>query len=224
MPLLPVGSVVKVARSHPPFVVLDRDDVEVEPATEFLRDLVLGDASPLTCRSYAYDPLRWLCLLWTLEVAWDRATESEVAVMVGWLRTAANPQRTRRKTNLQAPGTVNLRTGKPVLAAGYAWSSINHALSAVSGFYEYHGHYGRGPVANPVPSSPQQRRALAHRSPLETKPEVGRERLRQKMVDRPPRAIPDKLWDALSRRWAASGIARYWSSSSPAAPAPSCLA
>lgn len=196
-PLPPIGSVVKALRSHPPFVVLDGDDVEVEVVTEFLRDLVLGDASPLTCRSYAYDLLRWFRLLWTLEMGWDRATESEVAVMVGWLRTAVNPQRTRRKASSPAPGTVNLRTGKSMLAAGYARSSINHALSAVSGFYEYHGHYGRGPVVNPVPSSPQRRRALAHRSPLETKPVVGRARLRQKVVDRPPRAIPDRLWDAL---------------------------
>lgn len=43
------------------------------------------------------------------------------------------------------------------------------------------------------------RRALAHRSPLETEPEVGRARLPQKVVDRPPRAIPGKLWDALLR-------------------------
>jgi integrase len=192
-----LGSVVKVARSHPPYVVLDCDDAEIEAVTEYLRDLVLGDGSPLTCRSYAYDLLRWFRLLWTLEVAWDRATESETAVMVGFLRTAPNPQRRRRKASSPAPGTVNLRTGKPTLASGYARRTINHALSAVSGFYEYHGHLGRGPVINPVPASAQRRRALAHRSPLENAPVVGRARLRQKVVDRPPRAIPDKLWDAL---------------------------
>ncbi|MCA1676481.1 MAG: hypothetical protein LC799_31350, partial [Actinobacteria bacterium] len=55
---------VKVARSHPQYVVLDCDDAEVEAVAEYLRDLVLGDASPLTCRSYAYDLLRWFRLLW----------------------------------------------------------------------------------------------------------------------------------------------------------------
>jgi len=70
-------------------------------------------------------------------------------------------------------------------------------LSVVSGFYDYHGHHGRGPVANPVPSSPQRRRALVHRSPLEPKPVLGRARLRQRVPDRPPRAIPDPLWDEL---------------------------
>jgi integrase len=70
-------------------------------------------------------------------------------------------------------------------------------VSVVSGFYDYHGHHSRGPVVNPVPSSAQRRRALAHLSPLEPKPVVGRARLRQRVPDRPPRAIPDRLWDEL---------------------------
>ena len=85
-----VESAVKMPRSHPPFVVLDGDDAEAEAVGEYLRELVLGDASLLTCRSYAYDLLRWFRLLWTVGMAWDRATESETVVMVGFLRTAAN--------------------------------------------------------------------------------------------------------------------------------------
>ncbi|WP_309116000.1 site-specific integrase [Saccharothrix sp.] len=192
-----VGSVIRVARVHPPFVVLDSGGVEVADVTEYLRDLVLGDCSPLTCRSYAYGLLRWFRLLWLLGVRWEQATESEVAVLVGWLRTAANPQRRRHRPGSTEPGAVNLRTGKAILRAGYAATTINHALSSVSGFYEYHGHHGRGPVVNPVPSSPQRRRALAHLSPLEPKPVVGRARLRQRVADRPPRSIPDRLWDEL---------------------------
>jgi hypothetical protein len=57
---------------------------------------------------------------------------------------------------------VNARTGKPTLAAGYAPSTIAHALTVVHGFYEYHRHYGRGPVVNPVPQSPDRRTRLAH--------------------------------------------------------------
>jgi integrase len=132
-----------------------------------------------------------------LDVAWEQATESDVAVLVGWLRTSANPQRRRRAAGAPEPGSVNLRTGKPSLQAGYARTTINHALSVVSGFYDYHGHHSRGPVVNPVPSSAQRRRALAHLSPLEPKPVVGRARLRQRVPDRPPRAIPDRLWDEL---------------------------
>jgi hypothetical protein len=96
----------------------------------YLRDVMLGDASPLTCRSYAFDLLRWHRLLWFLDVAWKKVTEAEVAVMVGWLRTARNPQRERRRPGSASPGSVNLKTGKPSLRAGYAPSTINHALSA----------------------------------------------------------------------------------------------
>lgn len=117
--------------------------------------------------------------------------------MVGWLRTAPNPQRRRRAPGAPEPGSVNLRTGKQSLALGYAKRTINHALSVVSGFYEFHGHRGHGPVINPVPSSPQRRRALSHLSPLEPEPMAGRARLRQKVPDRPPGAIPDRLWDEL---------------------------
>lgn len=149
--------------------------------------------------------LRWFRLLWLLDVAWEKATEAEAAVMTGWLRTAPNPQRRRRSAESAAPGSINARTGKPYLRAGYAPTTINHALSVVSGFYEYHAHYGRGPIVNPVPVSAQRRRALGHLNPLESKPVLGRSRLRQKVTDRPPRSIPDLLWDEL---FAAMGCER----------------
>ncbi|MGW1551895.1 tyrosine-type recombinase/integrase [Streptomyces sp. NPDC002346] len=192
-----VGAVVPARGIHPPYVVLNGYDDEIEPATGYLRDLALNDSSPLTIRSYGYGLLRWFRLLWLLGVAWEKATEAETAVLAGWLRSAPNPQRQRRLTTTDAPGSVNLRTGKPNLRAGYAPRTINHALSVVSGFYEFHAHLGNGPVVNPVPVAPQRRRALAHRSPLEPQPVLGRARLRQKVSDRPPRSIPDQLWDEL---------------------------
>ncbi|MFE1147666.1 tyrosine-type recombinase/integrase [Streptomyces albidoflavus] len=192
-----LGRVVETNRAHPPYAVLDPSGAEIEPITTYLRDLALGDCSPLTCRSYGYGLLRWFRLLWLLGVGWERATESEVAVLTGWLRSAANPQRQRHRTNAPAAGTVNLRTGKGALSAGYAPRTINHALTVISGFYEFHAHQGHGPIVNPVPGSAQRRRALGHRSPLEPTPVVGRARLRQRVPDRPPRAIPDRLWDEL---------------------------
>lgn len=195
-----VGAVVPARGVHPPYVVVNGYDDEIEPATAYLRDLALNDSSPLTIRSYGYGLLRWFRLLWLLDVAWEKATEAETAVLTGWLRSASNPQRQRQSAASPAPGSVNLRTGKLVLRAGYAPRTINHALSVVSGFYEFHAHQGNGPVANPVPVSPQRRRALAHRSPLEPKPVLGRARLRQKVADRPPRSIPDHLWDELFER------------------------
>ena len=192
-----VGAVAAGRAADLPFVVVDADGREVEPVSGYLRDLSLGDASRLTCRSYAFDLLRWHRLLWLLQVPWDKATEAEVAVLVGWLRQAPNPQRRRRSPDSSPPGSVNLKTGKPALRAGYAPRTINHALSVICGYYSFHSRFGAGPVLNPVPVSAERRRALAHRSPLEPVPVVRRARLRQKVPAQAPRAIPDHRWDEL---------------------------
>lgn len=186
-----VGAVSAGGLESLPWLVVDAAGSEVEAVSRYLRDLALGDASPATGRSYAHDLLRWFRLLWLVDVGWEQATEAEAAAMVGWLRSAPNPQRKR------AGGVVNARTGKPTLAAGYAPSTIAHALTVVHGFYEYHRHYGRGPVINPVPQNPDRRTRLAHRSPLEPTVPVRRGRLRPKVRSRAPRAIPDGLWEEL---------------------------
>jgi len=192
-----VGSVVKGETPDLPFLVVDGDGRQLEQVGGYLRDLMLGDASALTCRSYAFDLLRWHRLLWFLGIAWDRATEAEVATLVGWLRVARNPQRQRSRPDSPQAGSVNLKTGKPSLRVGYAPTTINHALTVVHGFYAFHGRFGAGPVTNPVPVSAQRRQALAHRSPLEPVSVVRRARLRQRVPKQAPRAIPDALWDEL---------------------------
>jgi integrase len=192
-----VGAVIAGEGVQLPFLVVDGGGAELGPVSAYLRDLMLGDASPLTCRSYAFDLLRWHRLLWFLEVDWEKVTEAEVAAMVGWLRTARNPQRERKRPGSAPAGSVNLKTGKPSLRAGYAPSTINHALTVVHGFYSFHGRFGAGPVLNPVPVSAQRRKVLAHRSPLEPVPLVRRARLRQRVPQQTPRAIPDDLWDEL---------------------------
>lgn len=178
-----------------PFVLIDEAGSEVEPVSQYLRDLALSDKSPLTGRSYAQDLLRWWRLLGLLEVGWEKATTAEVAVLVGWLRNARNPQ--RHRSSGVVSGSVNPVTGKRTLAAGYAASTINHCLSVVSVFYGFHAHYGRGPVVNPVPARGGQRERLGHCSPLEPRVVLPRARLRQRLVERPVRAIPDHLWDDL---------------------------
>ncbi|WP_308445514.1 site-specific integrase, partial [Streptomyces spororaveus] len=107
-----------------PYAVVDAAGVLVAPAESYLKDLALGDNSPATCRSYAYDLLRWFRLLWLLDVDWEEATEADAAAMVGWLRTAKNPQRHRSNPSAPPPGSVNTRTGKQYLKAGYAPSTI----------------------------------------------------------------------------------------------------
>jgi integrase len=193
-----LGAVVAGATPDLPFVVVDADGCEVESVSAYLRDLMLGDVSPLTCRSYGFGLLRWYRLLQYLQISWDKATEAEVAALVGWLREARNPQRLRKRDSASPPaGSVNLKTGKPSLREGYAPSTINHNLSVVSGFDAFHARFGVGPVVNPVPASHGRRQALAHRSPLEPTQVFRRGRLRQKVPVQAPRSIPDQLWDEL---------------------------
>ncbi|MGH3527747.1 MAG: tyrosine-type recombinase/integrase [Pseudonocardiaceae bacterium] len=192
-----VGSVVAGWGPALPFMVVDGDGQVVEPVSVYLRDLMLGDGSPLSCRSYAFDLLRWHRLLWLLRTPWEKATEAEVAVLVGWLREAPNPQRRRQGPESAPAGSVNLKTGKPSLRAGYAPSTINHALAVIGSYYSFHARLGAGPVLNPVPVSAERRRALAHRSPVESVAVFRRARLRQKVPTQVPRAIPDHRWDEL---------------------------
>lgn len=193
------GSVVPGPTALVPFVVVDGSGAEVEPVSRYLRDRIVSDVSPLTCRSYGYDLLRWFRLLWLLEVPWDTATEAETAVMADWLRNAGNPQR-RRLPGSPQPGSVNMRTGKPEPGAGYASATIGHALTVVSGFYDFHMHFGGGPPVNPVPQSTSRRTVLAHRSPLEDPRPHRRARLRPRVSQRPVRSIPDGLFEELFAR------------------------
>ncbi len=192
-----LGSVVAGDEVTLPWVVFDGVDREVEAVSNYLRDRLLGDVSPLTCRSYAYDLLRWFRLLWTVDVGWEEATEAEAAALVGWFRNARNPQRRRSTSEGFPAGTVNPKTGKAVLASGYASATVAHNLSVVHGFYDFHLHFGRGPLVNPVPENKARRKALAHRSPIEQRQQFARARLRPKLQDRRLRAIPDDHWSEL---------------------------
>jgi integrase len=192
-----VGAVRPGSTGSLPFIVVGGDGNELEPVSAFLRDLMLTDMSPLTARSYGNDLLRWWRLLQVVEVSWDRATRLDVEVLVGWMRSADNPQRRRRQPATAPAGSVNRRTGKQSLRRGYAPATINHALSVLAAFYEFHAQFGLGPVANPVPTSAGRRARLAHRSPMEAPAEHRRAPLRQKPLVLVPRSIPDRLVDEL---------------------------
>ncbi len=69
-----VGAVVKGSSLSLPYVVIDAAGREIESVSSYLRDLQLSDVSPLTCRSYGYDLLRWFRLLWAVDAGWDQAT------------------------------------------------------------------------------------------------------------------------------------------------------
>ncbi len=194
-----VGSVGPTCDAARPFDVRDADGEAVKPVAVWVRELVVCDLSPRTVRAYCYALLTWFRVLWFLDVAWEQATESETAAMVGWFRVSANPQRRRRPGTAPA-GSVNVVTGKPSLSAGYCPSTVNLTLAAVRNFYDFHAHWGRGPVANPVPASAHRRKVIAHRSPLEPSPAFRRGRYRQRGVSAVPRSIPDDCWAALVGR------------------------
>jgi integrase len=191
-----VGAVVEGADGAEPFVLVDPYRRPVDAVGRWLRDLVVSDYSVRTVRAYCFAMLTWFRVLWQVGVAWDRATESETVALVGWMRTARNPQRSR-KVGSPSAGSVNVKTGKPLPAEGYQPASVNVTLAAVHGFYAFHARFGEGPVANPVPASPDRRRALAHRSPIAPPPRFRRARYRQKGLSEVPRSIPDEQWAEL---------------------------
>jgi integrase len=173
----------------------------IAPVSEFLRDLLACGNSAASCRSYGYDLLRWFRFLAAVDVVWSRAQRGEVRDFVLWLRTSHNPARDRRRPDAPAAGSVNRRTGKPYLAAGYAPATINHALSVFSAFYDFHLHTGQGPVVSPVPpQSRNGRRLNAHHNPLEPFALHRRGTYRQKQPDLPPRAVPDDVLEDLFAR------------------------
>jgi integrase len=192
------GAVLASSDLSLPFLVVDGEGMEVQAVSEFLRELMAGDCAPSTCRSYAFDLLRWFRLLAAVGVGWEHAGRGEVREMVVWLRTSENPQRHRSDPAALAAGSVNVRTGKARLADGYAPATINHALSVVAGFYEFHIGQGRGPIVNPVPA-PSRRgaRVHSHHNPLEVFGDHRRAPYRQKQPRVAPRSIPDGLFDEL---------------------------
>ena len=193
-----VGRVVATGDPVLPWTVLDGAGMPVEPVSEFLRDLLACGSSAASCRSYGFDLLRWFRFLAAVEVEWHRAQRGEVRDFVLWLRVCHNPARDRHRPDAPAPGAVNPRTGKASLRAGYAPATINHAVSVMSAFYEFHLLSGQGPVVSPVP--PQSRdghRLQGHHNPLEPFRLHRRGAYRQKQPDAAPRAVPDEVVEDL---------------------------
>ena len=193
-----LGRVVATCDRTVPWVVLDGAGGPIGPVSEFLRDLVACGNAAASCRSYAYDLLRWWRFLAAVRVPWNRAKRGEVRDFVLWLRMSHNPARDRRRAGASAPGSVNARTGKQYLRTGYAPTTINHAISVLAAFYDLHLNTGEGPVVSPVsPQSREGRRVDAHHNPMESFPLHRRGFYRQKQPQLEPRAVPDDVLDEL---------------------------
>ncbi|MFC4536926.1 tyrosine-type recombinase/integrase [Sphaerisporangium dianthi] len=186
----PAGAVVTDWAAGLSFRVVDDDGHEIPAVSAYLRDLMGGEVSPLTCRSYAFGLLRWYRLLWCLAVGWDRASATEVATLVEWMRAARNP-RARPRHLAPAPSSAASAERETVMASpgkGYAGKTIDHALTVVHGFYAFHGRQGSGPQTNPV---------LAYRRALEPATPAAPPRSRRKAASRAPRVIPAARWNEM---------------------------
>lgn len=179
-----------------PVRLLDDSGREVPEVTEFMRDLVAGRGTSASAVSYAKALLRWWRFLAAVGVAWDQAGPIEVRDFVLWLRVAAKPNPRRRGP---AAGTVNALTGKAYLGVGYAPRTIDHNLSVVSAFYDFHAETGNGPIRNPMPAarSATGDRPDAHHNPQEPFARRRRGVYRQRLPKRIPRGVSDAQFNAL---------------------------
>ncbi len=192
-----VGAVVGQGDASVPWAVVDAARERLEPVQAYLLELGVCDYSPLTLRSYAVDLLRWFRFLAAVGVDWDRAHRDQVRDFVLWLRGAVNPQRV--PTTAGRPvASINAVTGKVRAQAGYAPATINHALSVIRAFYEFHLERSDGPLVNPVPKQGGAAgRPNAHHNPMEPWVPVRRAPLRQRQPVLAPRALTDAVVEAL---------------------------
>lgn len=157
---------------EPPFWrVLGDDQRPIAHIESYLVDFWACGNSEASCRSYAFDLLRWHRHLLLEQVVWDRATRETVRDFV----------LSCRQPSALAPRVLSART-------------INHNLAVVSGFYAFHIAHQRGPLINPVP----ERRATHHRGPDVSRDQERsfqldrRADLRQRVPNSLPRALREQ--------------------------------
>lgn len=180
-----------------PWLVVDDDDVPVEPIRRYLTDFAAGDTSVGSVRSYAYALLRWWRWLRAVGVEWNQATPAEARDLVLWLKQATKPRRSPRTASVKTAGTVNPITRKRHLGDQYEPRTIRHSNAVVRAFYEFWIEDLReGPLINPVQLDRRHRgrRPNAHHNPLEPFRPEGKIRYNPKLPKRRPREMPDDCW------------------------------
>lgn len=93
-------------------------------------------------------------------------------------------------------------TGKAAPGPKYAPATAAHGESVLRGFYDFHVDAGTGPRVNPFPLVRECRRGRvgAHHDPMEPHRNERVGLYRPKLVQRPPRCIPDEQFNALFAR------------------------
>ncbi len=171
-----VGSVAQVEQA-PGTVLLDATGEPVPEVSDFFATMLASGASPSSLRSYGLALLRWWRFLAAVGVPWQRAGRVEARDFVLWMRLVGPAGR----------------------SSGYAPATINHALAVVKMFYVDRMAAGAGPLVNPIPEASHRdgRRSQAHHNPMQPHAPGPRAPLRQKMPERIPRHLPDRLFNEL---------------------------
>ena len=184
-----VGGLVATGDAWVPYRLIDGDGAVVVGVSAWLAELQAAGRSVATARSYGMDLLRWFRFLWTVGVAWDRATRDEARDFCRWLQVAVKPTRVHWRYRDQ-PGSGALPVAS---AAAYSASVRAHSETVLRGFYEFHCEAGTGPVLNPFPldRSRSRGRAHAHHNPMEPHSNVRTGRYRSTVPTRVPRNVTD---------------------------------
>jgi site-specific recombinase XerD len=204
-----VGRLEETSDPFEPYRLVDPDGLVVAPVIVYLRDLQAAGRSAATQRSYGMDLLRWFRFLWAVEVPWNQATRVEARDFCRWVQIGDKPATThwRHKVDgrtsvlvkVKSSGQPNPVTGKSSPGPKYASTTAAHGETVLRGFYEFHLDAGTGPIVNPFPLARERRtgRAGAHRNPMQAQRHERVGRYRPRLVDRPPRCIPDEMFNEL---------------------------
>ncbi|MFJ9624691.1 tyrosine-type recombinase/integrase [Streptomyces sp. NPDC101181] len=204
-----IGQLLETGDPWEPYQLLDPFGRPVEPVALYFKDLMAGNSSPLTPRSYGMDLLRWWRFLWVLGIEWDRVVREDARDFMLWMKLTDKPVRvhwrhrgkepagipTPSRTGKPAPGTPNPVTGKPSVGTKYAPRTRAHCETVLRSFYDFHLDSNTGSLlVNPFPLVRKSKSARA-------KEQGGGEKKRQNrrtglyrptIPKRIPRRIPDE--------------------------------
>jgi site-specific recombinase XerD len=178
----------------PYWEVIDQGSVPVPCVESYLHDFWAQGMSVSSVESYARDLLRWFRFLWASGRQWDRASRDDVRDFVVAMREATKHPDSDQPRLVQ----VNVVSGKPNLGSTYAPRTINHNISVISAFYEYHRRALTGPLRNPVPARVVNgARFGAHHNSEDAHGHGRRADYRQKVPVQVARSIPDVAFENL---------------------------
>lgn len=187
--VMQVGGLVATGDRWVPYRLVDGDGAVVDAVSAWLAELQAAGRSPATARSYGMDLLRWFRFLWTVGVAWDRATREEARDFCRWMQLAAKPTRVHWRHR----DRVGVEPVPASTTVAYSASVRAHSETVLRGFYEFHREAGTGPILNPFPldRSRSGGRAHAHHNPMEPHGNERTGRYRPTVPTRVPRNVPD---------------------------------